>query len=123
MPTRPEYKALYPKNWREISLRIRARSEGQCECGGECGLHPDHRCVERNGEAALWAKGKVMLTVAHLNHTPEDCRDENLKAMCQRCHLRYDMELHQRNSRETRKKRKALADLFGPDASGWPMGG
>jgi hypothetical protein len=31
-----------------------------------------------------------VLTVAHLNHDPQDCRDENLKAFCQRCHLRYD---------------------------------
>lgn len=112
MPTRPEYAVRYPKDWKRISLSIRARSGGQCECVGECGLHPDHRCVERNGEPAKWAKGKVMLTVAHLNHTPEDCRDDNLKAMCQRCHLRYDQELHQRNAHETRRKRKAVGDLF-----------
>jgi hypothetical protein len=72
---------------------------------------PDHpgprRCVERNGEPAKWAKGKVVLTVAHLNHTPEDCRDENLKAMCQRCHLRYDHDHHQRNAYATRRKGKA----------------
>jgi hypothetical protein len=35
-----------------------------------------------------------------------------LKAMCQRCHLRYDQELHQRNARETRRSRKAIAELL-----------
>lgn len=89
---------LYPKNWEQISRSIRNRSGGQCECAGECGLHngvdlfdkETRRCVEVNGEKARFARGKIMLTVAHLNHTPMDCRPENLKAMCQRCHLRYD---------------------------------
>lgn len=102
----------YPDNWREISLRIRERSGGQCECEGECGHYcitpGPRRCIERNGELSKWAKGKVVLTVAHLNHNPMDCRDENLKAMCQRCHLAYDHEFHLANSRETRR-RKQLA--------------
>lgn len=94
---------LYGDDWRETSLRIRTeRSGGQCECVGECGLHPEKRCIERNGEPAIYAKGKVMLTVAHLNHTPGDNRDENLKAMCQRCHLRYDVEHHKFNRRRNR---------------------
>lgn len=112
----------YPKDWKAISLAIRKRAEGRCECLGECGLHRTtpgpRRCVERNGEPAKWAKGKVVLTVAHLNHTPMDCRPENLKAMCQRCHLRYDHDLHQRNSYETRRKGKAAADLFAASTKG-----
>ena len=112
MPVRPEYAARYPKDWKRISLAIRKRSGGRCECLGECGLHPDHRCVELNGEFAVWAKGKIVLTVAHLDHTPENCEDTNLKAMCQRCHLRYDQELHQQHSRETRRNRKAIGDLW-----------
>ena len=100
----------YPKDWKLISKRIRDRSGGQCECFGECGLHKDHpdprRCVERNGDKAKWAKGKVVLTVAHLNHLISDCRDENLKAMCQRCHLRYDSKHHQKNAAKTREIKK-----------------
>ena len=103
----------YPKNWKGISKAIRERAGNRCECIGECGLHGvEGRCTERNGEPAKWAKGKIVLTVAHLNHTPMDCRPENLKAMCQRCHLRYDHDLHQRNARETRRNRKAAKDLF-----------
>jgi 5-methylcytosine-specific restriction endonuclease McrA len=112
----PIERARYPKDWKAISQRIRARADGQCECAGECGLHRDHpgprRCTERNGEPAQWARGKVMLTVAHLNHTPEDCRPENLKAMCQRCHLRYDRDLHAVNSAATRRKKKNNGELF-----------
>ena len=116
MPIKPENAGRYPKDWKSISLSIRERSGGRCECEGECGLHRTtpgpRRCVERNGEPAKWAKGKIVLTVAHLNHKPEDCRDENLKAMCQRCHLRYDQKLHQRNAYVTRRKHKAAKDLF-----------
>ena len=82
----------YPHNWKSISRGIRARAMDRCECMGECGLHHEHRCEERNGQPAKWAKGRVILTVAHLNHIPADCRDENLKALCQRCHLRYDQK-------------------------------
>lgn len=116
MPIKPENKARYPKDWKAISARIRERAGGRCECVGECGLHRTtpgpRRCIERNGEEAKWAKGKVVLTVAHLNHQPEDCRPENLKAMCQRCHLRYDIDHHRRTAHETRRSRKASGDLF-----------
>lgn len=61
---------------------------------------------------ASWTGAKVVLTVAHLDHTPENCADENLKDMCQACHLAYDHEHHQRNARATRRARKADGDLF-----------
>ncbi len=113
MPIKPENKARYPKDWKAISSSIRERSGWRCECVGECGLHGETgRCTERHGEPAKWAKGKIVLTVAHLNHTPEDCRPENLKAMCQRCHLRYDHDHHQANAYHTRRKGKADAELF-----------
>lgn len=116
MPIKPENKARYPKDWKIIVARIRERSGGRCECEGECGLHRTtpgpRRCVERNGQSARWAKGKVVLTVAHLNHQPEDCRPENLKDMCQRCHLRYDVDHHRHTAYETRRKGKAAKDLF-----------
>ena len=105
----------YPPDWREISARIRQRSMGQCECLGECGLHHDHRCTETNGEPAVWAKGKIMLTVAHLDHTPENCADNNLRAMCQRCHNRYDAEDRRKNRSRTLalKRHGGSLDLWG----------
>ena len=118
-PIRKSEREKYPKDWRTISARIKVRSGGQCECAGECGLHRTtpgpRRCLERQGEAARWARGRVVLTVAHLNHQPEACRDENLKAMCQRCHLRYDREHHQRNAATTRRIKKQNHELFAAD--------
>lgn len=54
----------------------------------------------------------IVLTVAHLNHQPEDCRLENLRALCQRHHLAYDLEHHQQNARATRRSRRAIGELF-----------
>ena len=54
----------------------------------------------------------MVLTVAHLDHTPENCEPENLKAMCQRCHLTYDAAHHARTAYATRKAAAMTADLF-----------
>jgi len=58
---------------------------------------------------------RVVLTIAHLNHTAGDDRDENLKALCQWCHLNYDKE-HHRETRATRKDRgRPLLQLAASD--------
>ena len=114
-PIRLSERARYPKDWREVSARIRARAGGRCECQGECGLHSTtgpRRCEERHGEPAKWAKGNVVLTVAHLGDpSPENCADDNLKAMCQRCHLRYDAPQHRANAASTRRAKKHNHEL------------
>lgn len=107
----------YPADWETFSLGIRqGRAGNRCECEGECGLHGPslfkagkRRCVEVNSQPAKWAKGTVMLTVAHLNAPGGPCQcepkcaiPEHVKAMCQRCHLRYDIELHVRHRVEKR---------------------
>jgi len=55
---------------------------------------------------------RIVLTIAHLDHKPENSADDNLKALCQRCHLRYDHDHHQRNAYATRRAGKAKADMF-----------
>lgn len=90
MPIKPENRKRYPPNWAAISVDIRTnRAGGRCECSGMCGLHDD-RCDATNAQPHPVTGSKVVLTVAHLNHTPEDCDPDNLAAMCQRCHLTYD---------------------------------
>jgi 5-methylcytosine-specific restriction endonuclease McrA len=55
---------------------------------------------------------KIVLTIAHLDHTPENCADENLLALCQRCHLAYDQLHHKQTAYATRRKGKAIRDLL-----------
>lgn len=113
MPIRPENKNRYPADWAVISLRIRfERAQGRCECTGECGrgTHTG-RCPNEAGGLAYGTGKRVVLTVAHLDHTPENCADDNLRAMCQGCHLHYDRDHHAQTRAATR--RAALESQMG----------
>lgn len=95
--------ADYPPNWKEISARIRfERAGGRCE-----GSPAFPYCRAEHGRAHPDTGSKVVLTVAHLDHDIKNNADDNLRAMCQRCHLSYDAEHHARNAARTRRK-KAL---------------
>ncbi len=47
---------------------------------------------------------RVVLTIAHLDHDPTHNDPENLRALCQRCHLRYDAAHHARTRAETKAR-------------------
>lgn len=122
MPIRPENLARYPKDWRTaIVPRVRARSRNRCECTGQCGLahgkRPGDRCKARNGKPHPTTGSTVVLTVMHLNHTPEDNRDENLLHGCQQCHNRYDAPMRRAGIVARRRAGAAAADLFEPSPS------
>lgn len=103
MPIRPENKARYPADWAEISKQIRfERAGGVCECKGECGVHSGW-CAAIHGQQHPVTGSIVVLTVAHLDHTPENCGPDNLRAMCQRCHLNYDKQHHAETAYMTRR--------------------
>jgi len=100
----------YPDDWFNISNFIRfERAQGQCECTGECGTH-EGRCEARHKEPHPITGTTVILTTAHLGtdtgdkYDKMDVRPENLKAMCQRCHLLFDLEDHIKHARVTRNE-------------------
>lgn len=148
MPIRPENKDRYPKDWSKISAAIREAAGQCCQkCKApngrsirrgktEDGQHVwrlatdscymDGVCAETGllvpdtdeDSVAYGREVKVVLTVAHLDHTPENCADENLKALCQRCHLVYDAKHHAKNAAATRRAALNIPDMFGePDRS------
>lgn len=88
----PMNKKLYPDDWKDIALRVKMSVGWRCQkCGKQC---------RRPGEP--FDTHRRTLTVAHMNHQPEDVRPENLVALCAPCHLKYDAKHHA----ETRKKRR-----------------
>jgi hypothetical protein len=106
----PMDRTQYPENWEVISYRIRCyRANWRCEwCGVEA--HKPHPVTG----------SMVILTVAHLgiakpDGTPGDksdkmdCREENLAALCPRCHLNYDRGDHLQTQAQNRA-RKAQHD-------------
>lgn len=133
MPIRPENRDRYPADWREIRAAILERASewsagaqdlvARCECEGECGrgTHAG-RCPNLAGGLAYgtWdpSRGRgtiVVLTVAHLDHVPENCDPDNLRAMCQGCHLHYDREHHAETRAVTRRRDLAAAGQLALD--------
>lgn len=131
MPIRPENKARYPKNWKEISAFIRfQRAKGRCECRGECGTdhaiendnygfhiyndqgNYDERCYATHGELHHVTGSKVVLTVAHLDHTPENNDKKNLRGMCQRCHNKLDAPMRRAGMKKRAREGKAIGELL-----------
>lgn len=89
----PMERERYPADWSRIARAVKDAADWKCQkCGKQC---------RRPGEP--FDTHKRTLTVAHLNHTPEDVRLENLMAMCAPCHLRYDAQHHA----ETRTARRS----------------
>lgn len=94
--------------------RILDRAEDTCErCGVDNYAELISVKIKVNGKfISFWVSGesdarrlamvsmqsvtksiKVVLTIAHLDHDEEnhDVKDDRLKAMCQFCHLNYDL--------------------------------
>jgi 5-methylcytosine-specific restriction endonuclease McrA len=119
VPIKPENASRYPPDWDQIRARILARAGNRCEnCAlgnGSTGYRDEDGAfisALSPGHCIGYRWFRIVLTVAHLDHTPEHCDDDNLRALCQKCHLKYDQEHHQRNARETRRARKAIEDMF-----------
>lgn len=99
----------YAPNWKsEIRPRILSRAKDRCEeCGVPNGqlIYRDekgwHLAPEGHESDAMALDGikfvKIVLTIAHLDHDIKNNEDENLKALCQRDHLRLDKGQHARN--------------------------
>jgi 16S rRNA A1518/A1519 N6-dimethyltransferase RsmA/KsgA/DIM1 with predicted DNA glycosylase/AP lyase activity len=89
-----DYK-LYHPDWKNISVRIRfERAKNRCEW-----------CNAENYKPHPKTGSKVILTVAHINQNKDDNREENLAALCQRCHLNHDRRKHISNRLNNRLNR------------------
>jgi hypothetical protein len=137
MPIKPENRARYPANWQEIREAILARAGHRCEqckvknhtiiargAGPFAGTFQtddaevydaetgEHIARVRMSEYQVKNMATIVLTIAHLDHTPENCDPSNLRALCQMHHLRHDAAHHAETARATRRERLAVGDLF-----------
>jgi 5-methylcytosine-specific restriction endonuclease McrA len=125
----PVDKSKYPPNWAsEIRPRIIERDGHKCKF---CGV-PNHAVGWRDyrGEWNKLSEGhlgdmetefaqesgykviKIVLTIAHLDQNTKNNNDENLAALCQKCHLNHDKSQHILNARKTREIKQGLQRLF-----------
>ena len=132
----------YPSNWlKEIRPRILARAgevrddsifggiavQAKCEWCGVSNYAIGYRDKTgkfnelQNSMAGddlydqLRIKGKVIkivLTIAHIDHNKSNNNDNNLAALCQKCHLNHDRDHHSKNRRDTLERKKGLQKLF-----------
>jgi 5-methylcytosine-specific restriction endonuclease McrA len=99
------YKEYHPK-WSLIRRMILRRAKNKCE---ECGV-VNHSYVHRrtreqcliDDEGATW----IVLTISHQDQDKHNNRFSNLKALCQRCHLRHDIDHHVANRKYGRKHKE-----------------
>ena len=109
MPIRPENRERYPANWKQLSQEARERAGWRCEGSP---AFPD--CRAENGKPHPATGSVVVLTVAHLDHRPENCAPENLRAWCQRCHNVYDLPARRAGIKRRAREALNVKDLFEP---------
>jgi len=88
----------YPPFWKKLRKTILQRAGDRCEFCGAVNYAP-HPVTG----------SKVILTIAHLDHNTTHNDVENLRALCQKCHLTYDAKQHATNAAITRRKKKERA--------------
>lgn len=87
----------YPKDWKTIRARILERDGHKCQF-----------CGAKNYEPHPVTGSKVVLTIAHHpDPDPMNCSDENLHALCQKCHNTVDAPMRVRHSKSTRAAKRA----------------
>lgn len=86
MPVLPANRRRYPPDWPQTRARILERARWCCEW---CGV------------------GNYWYVVWRGDHS-----DENLAALCQRCHLGYDRLQHAQSAYMRRREGRALGELF-----------
>lgn len=134
MPIKPENRTRYPADWPAIRFRILQRARYRCEHDGCNAVHREEgywdgaRWVRmptalrdagyRAGHLVACDDGRtlklirIILTIAHLDHTPENCADDNLRAWCQKHHLGYAAAHHAETARATRRAALRTPDMF-----------
>jgi len=114
----------YPITWKQLREKVLERAENKCEfcqvenyAVGVRSADGTFKPVETLLEMENLFEGRdkviqIVLTIAHLDHDEEnhDININRLAALCQRCHLIYDIE----EKKNRRHNKKAVADLFQP---------
>lgn len=102
--------SLYPSDWKWLSKQVIATAKDRCElcyapngavvCRSENAIDSDEHPwrFQTDTDAADEEKTtKIILTVHHIDSDKTNSKKQNLIALCQRCHLRLDLQKHMIN--------------------------
>lgn len=136
------YSKYPPNWFTEIRPRILKRAKNKCECCGlhnySVGRREDGKWIPVGGNLYLDEMGSglrskeetskfvkeyndlvwdekvfmIVLTISHTNHDINDNRDENLLALCQKCHLSHDAKFHAQNRKRKLLETNGVIPLF-----------
>lgn len=123
----------YPENWEDLRRQVLERAgQNYCDDGSimfeakceKCYI-PNKTVIIRTGKGkndwilfsgtkdealAIYGKKptKIVLTIAHLDHDKDNhnVSIDRLQALCQKCHLGYDLERHIANRKYGRNHNK-----------------
>lgn len=103
MPISPEKMARYPggsirsKEWLAFRASLLERAGHRCEGTPQ---HP--ACRAENYTPHPETGGRVVLTIAHMDHDESHADPARCRALCQRCHNAWDVA-HRLANRRSRK--------------------
>lgn len=111
MPITPDRMKQYPggsirsPEWLAFRAFVLFRAANRCEGTPQ---HPG--CRAANGEPHPETGGKVILTIAHMDHDESHADPARCRALCQRCHNRWDAPHRARNAAKTRRQKSPQLD-------------
>ncbi len=100
------YKHYHPK-WTLIRRLILKRANNRCEGSP---AYPD--CRVENYLFHPITGSRVVLTIAHVDHNRQHNEFDNLRAWCQRCHLKHDLHHHNYSRKYGRETKRRNYKLF-----------
>ena len=113
MPISPEKAKNYPgggihsKEWKAFREFLLHRADNRCEGTPQ---HPE--CRAENYKLHPETGGKVVLTIAHMDHDESHADPKRCRALCQRCHNKWDAPYRKVNAAKTRRDKSAQIDLI-----------
>ena len=113
MPIRAENRGRYPKDWPAIAKAVKEAAGWAC-----VGSPAFPGCRAKHGQPHPDTGAKVVLTVAHLDHVPENCDPSNLRAWCQKCHNTYDAPNRRAVVKSRQHEQMAARDTFSATTEG-----
>jgi len=112
MPISAERMKLYPgggthsREWKTFRASLLERADSRCEGTPQ---HPD--CRAENGKPHPETGGIVVLTIAHMDHDESHADPDRCRALCQRCHNKWDAPHRKVNAARTRRRKSPQIDL------------
>lgn len=98
--------SIHSKEWKAFRATILERAGHKCEGTPQ---RPD--CCAVNYEPHPETGSKVILTIAHMDWDESHADPERCRALCQRCHNKWDAQQRQKNAAITRLKKSPQIDV------------